>query len=62
MIKLMGIASAARVIQDSIYIQRQQAEITDREALLLADLKTKVNEIWALIRDFEDDVEEGNNQ
>lgn len=62
MIKLLGMSSALRVVQDAIYIQRQQAEITDREALLLADLKQKVNEIWSLIRDFENDVEEGKNQ
>lgn len=62
MIKLLGMSSALRVVQDAIYIQREQPEITDREALLLADVKAKVNEIWALIRDFETDVEEGKNQ
>lgn len=62
MIKLMGMSSALRVVQDAIYIQRQQADITDREALLLGQIKAKVNEIWALIRDFENDVEQGDNK
>lgn len=62
MIKILGMSSALRVVQDAIYIQRQQPDITDREALLLGEIKRKVNEIWALIRDFENDVEEGNNQ
>ena len=62
MIKILGMSSALRVEQDAIYIQRQQPDITDREALLRGEIKRKVNEIWALIRDFENDVEEGNNQ
>ncbi len=62
MIKILGMSSALRVVQDAIYIQRQQTTLTDREALLLANLKQKVNEIWALIREYENALEEGDNK
>lgn len=52
MIKLMGIASAIRVVADSIYIQQQQ-ENTGAEDDLLDNMKEKIEEIWALIETFE---------
>ena len=62
MIKLIPLSSALHTVEHAINEQQELAELDDREALLLKRASEKISQIWALIRHFENDVEQGDNK
>ena len=57
MFKLLGIAAAIHAVQDAIHTQRQRQELTDQQNSLLEKISEKNEEIWALIKEYEEELE-----